>query len=174
MARETPRDRREVLDRARIPRPGDRPFARRGHDAWSNNREPDQRSDDAKDDRQDHPEPPARRRRPFECVRWLLRCVDNRPDRQNKDCGDHDNHQDFRNSHGLILAPRVTGSAFLCRPTRPRTAASTPHGATCRGDGTAYSLGHDHAGWYCNCPARTRCAHLYALGLVLNIERSNP
>jgi hypothetical protein len=38
--------------------------------------------------------------------------------------------------------------------------------ASCRGDGAVYTLGRDDDGWYCNCPARTRCAHMVALGLV--------
>ncbi len=35
--------------------------------------------------------------------------------------------------------------------------------ATCRGNGHLYRLGHDRRGWWCNCPARGRCSHLWAL-----------
>lgn len=38
--------------------------------------------------------------------------------------------------------------------------------ARCRGSGTVYALGYDGEGWFCSCPARTRCAHLVALQLV--------
>ena len=40
--------------------------------------------------------------------------------------------------------------------------------ATCRGDGAVYELGFEEAsGWWCSCPALTRCSHLLALGLVV-------
>jgi uncharacterized Zn finger protein len=37
--------------------------------------------------------------------------------------------------------------------------------ARCRGDGSVYQLGWNHADrWWCDCPATTdRCAHLVAL-----------
>lgn len=38
--------------------------------------------------------------------------------------------------------------------------------ATCRGAGEVYQLGHDRGGWWCTCPARTRCSHLTALTMV--------
>lgn len=38
--------------------------------------------------------------------------------------------------------------------------------AICRGQGEWYRLGFERGGWYCNCPALTRCAHLVALQLV--------
>lgn len=40
--------------------------------------------------------------------------------------------------------------------------------ALCRGDsGAMHEVGHHPAGgWWCSCPARTQCAHLYALQLV--------
>ena len=38
--------------------------------------------------------------------------------------------------------------------------------ATCRGDGATYRLGWNPGGWYCDCPALTRCAHLAALRSV--------
>lgn len=39
--------------------------------------------------------------------------------------------------------------------------------ATCRGQGATYALGWQPGrGWYCACPARTRCSHLVALQLV--------
>lgn len=42
--------------------------------------------------------------------------------------------------------------------------------ADCRGDGAIWSLGRDKHGGFCSCPARGRCAHLYALGLVTALE----
>jgi hypothetical protein len=40
--------------------------------------------------------------------------------------------------------------------------------ATCRGDsGEIYELGFHRDRWYCHCPAKTRCAHLQALMLVV-------
>lgn len=44
--------------------------------------------------------------------------------------------------------------------------------ATCRGGGAVYELGHDGEHWWCGCPARGRCAHLVALGLV--VVRDSP
>jgi hypothetical protein len=40
--------------------------------------------------------------------------------------------------------------------------------AVCRGDsGELHELGYDQAGgWWCDCQARTQCAHLYSLQLV--------
>lgn len=39
--------------------------------------------------------------------------------------------------------------------------------AECRGGGEVYRLIHTpRAGWRCDCPARTRCAHVVALQLV--------
>ena len=39
--------------------------------------------------------------------------------------------------------------------------------ATCRGDsGELYEVAYRRGGWSCDCPARTRCAHLQALMLV--------
>lgn len=39
--------------------------------------------------------------------------------------------------------------------------------ATCRGGGALYELGFDRGRWWCSCPARSWCAHLAALGLVV-------
>ncbi len=41
--------------------------------------------------------------------------------------------------------------------------------ASCRGAGDIYKLGFDPRAraWRCACPARGRCAHLVALGLVV-------
>jgi hypothetical protein len=42
--------------------------------------------------------------------------------------------------------------------------------AECRGDGMTYALGFTtERGWYCQCPALGRCAHLIALGLVVDV-----
>lgn len=42
--------------------------------------------------------------------------------------------------------------------------------ARCRGRGALYALGFDGAAWSCSCPARSRCAHLAALQLVVVTE----
>lgn len=42
--------------------------------------------------------------------------------------------------------------------------------ADCRGVAAVYALGRDERGWFCSCPARGRCAHLHALGLVVALE----
>lgn len=40
--------------------------------------------------------------------------------------------------------------------------------ALCRGDsGELYRVGYGSGGWYCDCPAKTRCAHLQALMWVV-------
>ena len=39
--------------------------------------------------------------------------------------------------------------------------------ATCRGDGDVHRLGYERGVWRCSCPARGRCSHLLALGLVV-------
>jgi hypothetical protein len=53
---------------------------------------------------------------------------------------------------GRLLVERVDGNAVR---------------ATCRGDsGAVYRLGHDGAGWFCDCAARSTCSHLRALMLV--------
>lgn len=39
--------------------------------------------------------------------------------------------------------------------------------ASCRGSGTVYAVGWTpERGWRCSCPAKTRCAHLFALMLT--------
>lgn len=39
--------------------------------------------------------------------------------------------------------------------------------AHCRGDsGEVYAVGYERGGWYCNCPALSRCSHMIALQLV--------
>lgn len=43
--------------------------------------------------------------------------------------------------------------------------------ASCRGDGTVWRLGwRPGTGWWCSCPARGRCAHLLAVGLVVAVD----
>lgn len=42
--------------------------------------------------------------------------------------------------------------------------------ASCRGTGAVWTCGRDEHGWFCNCPALTRCAHLVALGCVVALE----
>jgi uncharacterized Zn finger protein len=42
--------------------------------------------------------------------------------------------------------------------------------ADVRGDGAIYSVGRDERGrWFCSCPACGRCAHQFAVGLVVAI-----
>jgi hypothetical protein len=36
-----------------------------------------------------------------------------------------------------------------------------------RGDGAVWITGRDERGWFCDCPARGRCSHQLALGLVV-------
>lgn len=40
--------------------------------------------------------------------------------------------------------------------------------AVCRGMGETYSVGYQRGGWWCDCAARGRCAHLVALQLVVD------
>jgi hypothetical protein len=40
-----------------------------------------------------------------------------------------------------------------------------------RGDGEMYELGYRRGEWFCPCPARGRCCHLLALGLVVAPSR---
>lgn len=43
--------------------------------------------------------------------------------------------------------------------------------ARVRGDGAVYRTGWSRTrGWACDCPARTRCAHLRAVGLVVAVQ----
>ncbi len=43
--------------------------------------------------------------------------------------------------------------------------------ARVRGDGAVYRCGWSRSGgWRCDCPARTRCAHLRAVGLVVAVQ----
>lgn len=62
-------------------------------------------------------------------------------------------------AEGRLIVTKVTGHAH-------ERAAIV---AICRGDsGEVYSLGYDveHEEWRCQCPARGKCAHLWALQLV--------
>jgi uncharacterized Zn finger protein len=46
--------------------------------------------------------------------------------------------------------------------------------ASCRGSGEVHwQRSGPTTGWHCSCPARGRCAHLIALGLVVAVE-GNP
>jgi hypothetical protein len=42
--------------------------------------------------------------------------------------------------------------------------------AEARGDGATYACGYAQRHWYCTCPAKGRCCHLLALGLVVAVE----
>jgi len=41
---------------------------------------------------------------------------------------------------------------------------------TCRGDGMVFHLGYSRGGWWCDCPARSTCAHLLAARLVVAVD----
>jgi len=44
--------------------------------------------------------------------------------------------------------------------------------ATCRGSGTVHDVTwFAGSGWNCTCPARSTCAHLWALQLVTAVQR---
>jgi uncharacterized Zn finger protein len=48
-----------------------------------------------------------------------------------------------------------------------------PHevGATARGDGQVHHMGWTPTrGWHCTCPAKGRCSHLLAVGLVVAVD----
>jgi hypothetical protein len=62
---------------------------------------------------------------------------------------------------------RVKGCRYLCehrltvlRVDRERVEAE------CRGGGAVYRLGWQDGIWRCDCPAKTTCAHLFALFAV--------
>lgn len=60
-------------------------------------------------------------------------------------------------------AVRYLGEARL----QVRTIDAAEIRATARGDsGDVYALGYRPGGWYCECPAKTRCCHVQALMLV--------
>jgi hypothetical protein len=42
--------------------------------------------------------------------------------------------------------------------------------AECRGSGALYVVSRSEDGWRCDCPARSTCAHIYALQLVTVLE----
>ena len=44
--------------------------------------------------------------------------------------------------------------------------------AIARGDGAIYELGYRRGEWFCPCPARGRCAHLLALGMITAPSRA--
>lgn len=46
--------------------------------------------------------------------------------------------------------------------------------AFCRGDGVMHRIEQHHDVGICSCPARGRCAHLLALGLVTASTRKDP
>jgi len=49
-----------------------------------------------------------------------------------------------------------------------REVSSTRILATCRGTGSTWSLGFMNGVWFCECPARSRCSHLWSLLLVMS------
>jgi hypothetical protein len=42
--------------------------------------------------------------------------------------------------------------------------------AEVRGNGAVYIVDHNEAGWRCDCPARTECAHIAALKRVMVLK----
>lgn len=46
--------------------------------------------------------------------------------------------------------------------------------ASCRGMGETYRLGYRRGGWWCECPAASRCSHLTALMLVVDRPGAAP
>ncbi len=42
--------------------------------------------------------------------------------------------------------------------------------ARVRGDGNVWRVRYRHRAWRCDCPARGRCAHLLAVGHVVNMN----
>jgi len=58
----------------------------------------------------------------------------------------------------------VAGRVVIRRIT-PRTVM-----AQVRGDGEMYTVIGDPAGWSCTCPARGRCCHQIAVGLVVDLS----
>lgn len=45
--------------------------------------------------------------------------------------------------------------------------------ALCKGDGQVYALGMNQGGWWCECPAYSKCSHLVALRLVTVVNRTS-
>jgi uncharacterized Zn finger protein len=62
----------------------------------------------------------------------------------------------------------VEGRLTLVRVT-PNTAA-----AVVRGGGAVHHVNASPDGWSCTCPARGRCSHQLALGLVVALDRQEP
>jgi len=59
----------------------------------------------------------------------------------------------------------VAGRVVVDRVDRDRVEARV------RGDGAEYRTGWTRSGgWSCTCPARSRCAHLRAVGLVVAVD----
>jgi hypothetical protein len=46
--------------------------------------------------------------------------------------------------------------------------------ADVRGDGAIWTSGRDERGWFCQCPAKGRCAHVLAVGLIVAVEPRDP
>ncbi len=59
----------------------------------------------------------------------------------------------------------VEGHVIVTSVARSTVAASV------RGDGVVHQVRHDSTrGWSCTCPARGRCSHLLAVGLVIGLR----
>jgi len=59
----------------------------------------------------------------------------------------------------------LTDGRVVIRRITPRTVM-----AQVRGDGEMYTVTGDPAGWSCTCPARGRCCHQLAVGLVVDLS----
>jgi len=59
----------------------------------------------------------------------------------------------------------LTEGRVVIRRITPRTVM-----AQVRGDGEMYTVAGDPAGWSCTCPARGRCCHQLAVGLVVDLS----
>jgi uncharacterized Zn finger protein len=73
-------------------------------------------------------------------------------------------------NNGLMReSARTKGARYVSEARLTVTAVDGEHVvATCRGSGALYNVGHDLGrGWHCDCPARTVCAHINALCLVV-------
>ena len=58
---------------------------------------------------------------------------------------------------------------------RVLTVDDTSIQAVCRGSGVVWHLGwRGVGGWWCNCPAKTQCAHLVALQAVVIAPQGAP
>jgi hypothetical protein len=77
----------------------------------------------------------------------------------------------FGNTGGAVMNSKETVAAKAHRyltEGRVIVTLATPGcvNATVRGDADVHQVTYQRGGWNCTCPARGRCAHLLAVGLV--------